>query len=333
MTTTVPFQNRRIVFSNGSIGEPMKIETANPLNYHQVLNNLGNAPKVHIWAQLFRPPRTAHSPRLLPAIMIVPGSLGVAESHLAHAETLCAMGFIVLVLDPFGARGVSSTVANQVQYSFAASALDVLSGLRVLQALPDVDPTRIGAQGHSRGGAAVFLAAMKRFADPVLGPKVPPLRAVYAAYPWCGHQFDDPDSGTTRIRMLVGEKDEWCSPSQVQAAAHSVKLRGGDASFRLVPGAHHSFDRETPITNVKDASVSPNAPTVYLANDGSMIHPVTGVASAASTDRDLMVWAIKAGYGVKGAKIGGADGSAALFREDMKRFWKEALMDGGGSRL
>lgn len=332
-SSNTAFENQRIVFSNGSIGEPMKIETANPTNYHQAITNLGNAPKVHIGAQLFRPPRTSTSPRLLPAIVTVPGSAGVSPLHIAHAETLCSMGIAVLVLDPFGARSVTSTVANQAQFSFAASALDVLCAVKALQAMPDIDPKRIGAQGQSRGGSAVFIAAMKRFAEPVLGRNVPHLCAVYSAYPWCGHQFEDPDSGATKIRVIIGEKDEWCSPSQAQAAAHSTKLRGGDVSFRLVPGAHHAFDRSEPVTMMKEASVSPNAPTTYITNDGSMIHPVTGIPSSTALDRDLMMWAIRAGYGVRGVHYGGADGSADLFKEDMQRFWKEAFsLDANASK-
>ena len=79
--------------------------------------------------------------------MIVPGSLGVAPSHVAHAEALTRAGLATFVLDSFGARGVTSTVANQTQFSFAASAYDVLAAWKVLASLPEIDATRIGAQG------------------------------------------------------------------------------------------------------------------------------------------------------------------------------------------
>ncbi len=38
-------------------------------------------------------------------------------------------------------------------------------------------------------------------------------------------------------------------------------------------------------------------------------------------DRDLMVYALKAGYGRKGARIGSRPGEAELFRDDMLAFW------------
>ena len=85
--------------------------------------------------------------------------------------------------------------------------------------------------------------------------------------------------------------------------------------MRLIAGAHHSFDRGTTIVDVADASVSPAAPTAYLADDGAFIHPTRDTGDPALVDRDLMVYALKAGYGRKGAKIGSRPGEAELFRD------------------
>jgi hypothetical protein len=38
-----------------------------------------------------------------------------------------------------------------------------------------------------------------------------------------------------------------------------------------------------------------------------------------------MVYALKAGYGRKGAKIGSRAGDAELFKADMLAFWKRVL--------
>jgi dienelactone hydrolase len=257
----------------------------------------------------------------LPLVMIVPGSLGVAPSHLAHAETLTRTGFATFVLDSFGARGVTSTVANQTQFSFAASAYDVLAAWKVLAGLPGIDASRIGAQGHSRGGSAVLTAATRRFADAVIGPGSG-LNGVLAAYPWSGHQFCDPRTGATAIRVLMGDADEWCSPMQVQGHCQAIRVSSGNVTMTLVAGAHHSFDRGTAISDVADASVSPAAPTAYIADDGAFIHPTQNVPDPDISDRDLMVYAVKAGYGRKGAKIGSRAGESELFGADMLAFWK-----------
>jgi dienelactone hydrolase len=315
--STARFRDQTIAF-DGLAGRNIDIPSASPLNYHQAISRPAEMPKVTIDGKLFLPTRTTS--KKLPLIMIVPGSLGVAPSHVAHAEILTRAGFATFVLDSFGARGVTSTVSNQTQFSFAASAYDVLAAWKVLAALPEIDATRIGAQGHSRGGSAVLTAATRRFADAVIGNNAA-LQGVLAAYPWSGHQFLDPRVGATSVRVLMGDADEWCSPMQVQGHCQAIRLSGGDAVMRLIPGAHHSFDRGTAITDVPGASVSPAAPTAYIADDGALIHPVKDQGDPALVDRDLMVYALKAGYGRKGAKIGSRPGEGELFRDDMLAFW------------
>ena len=321
MAAETRFRDRAITFSNGARGEPVDVESADPANYHAALCAPAALARRSIDAKLFLPPR---APAPCAAVIVVPGSLGVAPSHLAHAQALTDAGIAAFVLDPFAARSVTSTVANQTQYSFAASAYDVLAAYAALARRAEIDAARIGAQGHSRGGSAVMTAATRRFADAVVGAGRG-LAAVYAAYPWCGHQFLDPAIGRTRLRAVIGDRDEWCSPQQVQGHVQAIRLRGGAASLRIFAGAQHSFDRDTPLELVAEASVAPGAPTAYLADDGAFVHPLTGEADPALGDRELMIYGMKAGYGRRGARIGSEGTLAAEFRADMLRFWREAL--------
>lgn len=318
-TTDAAAATRHIVLADGSEGTPLRVASANPANYYQAISRPEQAPGIDIFGRLFAP--TSGSPPW-PVVIVVPGSLGVAPSHLAHAQSFVEAGMAACVVDPFGARTVTSTVANQTQYPFAASAWDVLATARTLGKRDDIDAARIGAQGHSRGGAAVISAAVQKFAR---AAGAPTLAGVYAAYPWCGHQFLDPDIGSTRVRAVIGDLDEWCLPQQVQGCIHAMQLRGGDASLRIFAGAHHGFDRDTPIELIEDAAVAPGAPTVYIADDGAFIHPVSNTPDASLTDRELMIYGMKTGHGRKGARIGSIDGQAAAFREDMLQFWSDVL--------
>jgi len=324
MTTSLArFRERSITFANGSVGQNIDIPSANPSNYYQAISRPADMPRILIDGKLFLPPR-ANGSDALPLVIVTPGSLGVAASHLAHAEILTNAGIASFVLDPFGARDIRSTVTNQTQFSFTASAYDVLAAWKVLSSRSEVDGRRIGAQGHSRGGSAVLSAATRRFADSAVGAGNG-LRSVLAAYPWSGHQFLDPGVGYTEVRILMGDRDEWCSPMQVQGHAQAIRLAGGKATLRLVAGAAHSFDRGTSLQRIEEASVSPAAPTSYLTDDGAFIHPLESDPNPALVDRDLMVYALKAGYGAIGARIGTASGEAELFRDDMVGFWKSAL--------
>ena len=257
-----------------------------------------------------------------PVVIIVPGSLGLAEPHLEKADLLTDAGIAACPIDPFLARSVVSTVANQTQYSFAASAWDVLATARALVDRAGIDASRIGAQGHSRGGSAVLSAASTCLA---VASDAPRLRGVYAAYPWCGHQFLNPDVGETRVRAVIGDRDDWCLPQQVQAHVHAMCLVGCDATVKIFGGAHHSFDRTTSLETIEGAAVAPGAPTTYISDDGALIHPLEEAPDPKLCDRDVMVYANKAGYGSKGAHIGGGGDHAAAFRADMMAFWRSTL--------
>ncbi len=192
-SATVSLTEGPVVLGNGIAGETLRIPTADPTGFHQAISEPDAMPVTEILGGLFLPPGTGP----WPVVIVVPGSLGVAPSHVAKADLLTETGIACCVIDPFGTRGVTSTVANQAQYSFAASAWDVLAAAAVLVRRADVDATRIGAQGHSRGGSAVLSAACLA---PLVGPeRAPELAAVYAAYPWSGFQFLRPDVGRTVV--------------------------------------------------------------------------------------------------------------------------------------
>ncbi|MEE2767672.1 MAG: dienelactone hydrolase family protein [Actinomycetota bacterium] len=314
MDAEVRFRDRSVIL-DGVVGENLEIPSANPVNYSQAINDPDGCEPIVVDGKLFLPP--ADKP--VPLVLLVPGSLGVADSHVGHAETLLTEGYAVFLLDPFGARSIQSTVANQTSYSFAASAFDVLASLLSLTDHPAVDSDRISAQGHSRGGSAVITAAMRSFANRIVDHRAT-LAGVYAVYPWCGHQFATPEVDTTRVRAIVGDRDDWLSVQQVQAQVQAIKLVGGDASVRVVAGAGHSFDRREAVHEVSDASVAPGAPTLYLDSDGAMINSGTGLADAALTDRDIFLAAVYAGLGRRGAHIGSVGDQPDLFRADMLAF-------------
>ena len=314
LTRETRYREDDIVYA-GVLGETLEIPSRNPRNHLDAMHPEGADDAVTIDGKLFVPQGGNGA-----TVMIVPGSLGVGPNHEDHAETLVAAGFNAFVLDPFGARSVTSTVSNQVQYSFAASAYDVLAALRVLAERPEVDALRVAAQGHSRGGAAVTVAACRNFAAAVL-PDGPRLAAAYAAYPWCGQQFLNPDLGGTRLRAIIGERDEWCSVQEVQSQIAAMRAAGSEASIRIVSGAHHSFDRLEPVTFMEEARVCPNMPTTYLADDGAMIDPTVGRPDASLTDLEIFMAAIARGFGQKGAHIGGQGDQPEVFVADMLAFY------------
>ena len=53
------------------------------------------------------------------------------------------------------------------------------------------------------------------------------------------------------VPAIIGDRDEWCLPQQVQGHIQAMRLCGGDATIRIVEGAQHSFDSETAIEKVE----------------------------------------------------------------------------------
>ncbi len=106
---------------------------------------------------------------------------------------------------------------------------------------------------------------------------------------------------------------------------HAMTLLGCKASFGLFAEAQHSFDRDTPVEFIADASVAPGAPTTYIREDGALVHPRTGEAAPALSELELMRYSVKSGHGRRGAHIGSAGDQARLFHEDMMAFWRAAL--------
>ena len=93
----------------------------------------------------------------------------------------------------------------------------------------------------------------------------------------------------------------------------------------MFAAAEHSFDRQPPIETTPDAAVAPHAPTIYISDTGAMIHPISGLEDVNATDRDMMIYGLKAGFGVTGASLGGQGDQPKLFKEDMSKFWLEAF--------
>ena len=96
------FRDQDIVFADGA-KDPAKDRISKfhrqSCNYFHVISSSADLPKLAIDGKLFLPASDNRKRNgKLPLVMVVPGSLGVAPSHLKHAETVVADGFAAFVL-------------------------------------------------------------------------------------------------------------------------------------------------------------------------------------------------------------------------------------------
>jgi dienelactone hydrolase len=313
----VPFARQKVVLNATSSGEPLVFTSANPRNFEQIIAGTALTP-VELDGQLFLP--TGKAPH--PVVILIPGSGGVGAHHLKHAEALIKAGVGVYVLDPFSKRGVSSTVEDQTQFSFAASTYDLLSAARMLAALPAVDRQRLGAVGYSRGGTAVSLAISEHLSHAVLGKQLK-LKAVMTGWAWCGYQFQNAATTATAMRFALGDSDNWVAPSLCQAQANAIAQRNPQVSVRLFKGANHGFGYAMPLVEFPKAIKAFSAPAMFMNDSGAFIDWYTGTPMPGADDRTMMRLAAPwIGYGVK---VGSQDGQSETFTSDMVEFFSKHL--------
>lgn len=187
----------------------------------------------------------------------------VVERNQDWALRLSAAGYLVLMPDSFGPRGLreSCTVKEQTVAPGRERPRDAYGALRWLQQQPYVKPDAIALMGWSHGGGTVLNAvATQQPARPASLPDGD-FRAAIAFYPGCPHPTDSARGRgwRTRIPLLIlgGEADDWTPDAPCKPLAAAARARGESVTHISYPGAHHGFD-------------SPNTP----------VHVRTGLARA-----------------------------------------------------
>lgn len=317
----VAFASDPLVLSDDLVAQPVFVPSSTPADYVNILRgDLGES--VALTAQLALP-ATAEAP--LAAVIIVPGSGGVGTHHIVQMRMLVESGFAVLVIDPFTARGISETISDQGRLPFSASAYDVLAATKFLRSRNDIDPGRIGVLGSSRGGTGALMAASKPLSEAVLG-KGAGIASVIAGYPWCGAQFKSGAlADESRLLILQGDRDNWVSVQQCQAAAQAARLTGSDVSIHLFHNAYHAFDREDLAPKQIDAYTALSFPIIYLDDEGTFINWRTDEADPTIKGDFYSNFLLEGGFAQKGVTIGSTGDQAKEYRKEVLDFFSDTI--------
>lgn len=111
---------------------------------------------------------------------------------------------------------------------FTRGGNDAVAALKVMKAMPDIDPNRVFLQGYSYGSiSSLYATDMK-----TPGTHDTRIAGLIAYYPYC---YDNVDPSVPTL-VLIGEKDDWTPAANCQAVT-------GKANFEVVvyPGATHGF--------------------------------------------------------------------------------------------
>lgn len=165
----------------------------------------------------------------------------VSARHADWAERLVALGFIVLLPDSFGSRGLGSqcTTSDRVARASSERVSDAVAARAYLQARSDVTPTAVSLLGWSNGGSTVLYAIQKGEESRDGGADF--AKAV-AFYPGCRSPSERGWHARLPLMILIGAADDWTPSAPCEALARSAKAVGEPVSVVVYPGAYHDFD-------------------------------------------------------------------------------------------
>ena len=202
-------------------------------------------PTVELVGELHRP--TGAGP--FPAVVALHGcgGRGPREYEDALAARFVALGYVLLIVDSFGPRGVTERcAAASYNKEDIDRVMDAYGGLLYLAHQPFVDPERIAVVGYSQG-AMVALSAVALGGIETLFDRH--FRTAIAYYPGC---WSETGAVSLPTLVLIGALDDWTPARECEAM---MARRGGEgAPLRLIvyPDAYHAFNARSLIGRPRD---------------------------------------------------------------------------------
>jgi len=206
--------------------------------------NLTPGAPLSIDATLVRPPGGGP----FPAVVQLHGCAGLEPQSFRWAQWLAARGYVALVVDSYGPRGVKGDCRTGPDEPPITARFDDAEGaLHYLQAQPFVRGDRIAAIGWSQGGVYAMAvingpslerARQRGVALPAVG-----FAAAIGFYPGGCRSLTD-EQVIRPLRVLIGGADDWTPAATCQRMVAAMAARGADASIVVYPGAYHYFDVE-----------------------------------------------------------------------------------------
>jgi carboxymethylenebutenolidase len=177
-------------------------------------------------------------------------SATLSKRHRMWGEYWAARGYLALLPDSFGPRGVAHGFGRFTHgdperddvNEKTVRPFDAEGALTYLRTRKDVAPQRIFLQGWSNGGSTALNVMIRQGA---IGGAAPDgFRAALAFYPGCGRAalLERVVKTTTPIAMFLGSDDEEVSPTICQQVADRSRAAGTRLDLTLYPGATHDFD-------------------------------------------------------------------------------------------
>ena len=230
-----------------------------------------------------------------------------------HAALLNENGYVTLVVDSFGSRGITDGCQAGARY-YPLQASDAHAAFDYLAAQTFVDGERIGLVGLSLGGGTALQLALKSSVDRRAKRNRRTYAALVAYYPWCEPAWAS--SLYRPVLILIGAEDDWTPAWRCSTLRKLAEKAWNEPSLELevYANAHHSFDL-------------PMRGPYFVEGLPGEFHTVQGDDKARRESQARMLAFFKKYLGESHADepAGGDDVVAHLGMTDLQRFTAVAL--------
>ena len=171
------------------------------------------------------------------------------QSMLDWAKQAVSHGYVALLIDSFGPRGVDNVCFGpKGGVNFPRGVKDALQAAEQLSKFPFVDNKRIALAGYSWGAMVGVLASGKHWRT-TLAPGQR-FDAVVSFYPGCrtitppsgpSYEIVQPDIDGP-LMVLMGEEDNEAPPGECVTRLNSVKASDPLVEWHIYPGTTHCWD-------------------------------------------------------------------------------------------
>ena len=209
----------------------IKIDTKDRVEFHSGTTSTDRSgkPTIIINAQVFKP--AGDGP--FPALVLLHDCYGLHVTHKKWAERLVEWGYVALLVDSLGPRGIDDCLLGLSAWDVGN---DAYGALNYLESLDFVDANRVGLIGWSRGGSGT-LSAVSSDLQEFFNIKRK-FKVAIAYYPVCpSWDFYTP------VLVFFGDNDVLQSYFLSCKELVKKKTPGGKSfEMKIYPGASHAFD-------------------------------------------------------------------------------------------
>lgn len=197
----------------------------------------------------------------VPVMVIMHGSAGRGYRDRTWSKFFLENGVATFQVDYYSTRGLTRGGQGGPK-----SPQDLTGAVKFVTTHPNIDATRVGTLGFSRGGTIV-LSSWGMNANDFGGHK--PVFNV-ALYPGC--EAISISRGTTDAQnvIIVGDRDTLSRATVCEGLGQQAQRNGKNVAVHVMPGGTHSFDDDTGGTvqfGGMTVTISPNSALAQQARD------------------------------------------------------------------